>query len=107
MPASSPAIHILAKLALNAWRSPRRSSAGAGYFPGQQLRVIVGGLNLRESPSTNAEIVELLLSGDYVAVFAGPYDDNDGNRWWQVQTARDRFGWVAGRIKGNPTVGPA
>lgn len=80
---------------------------GASYFPGQQLRVIVGALNLRESPSTDAEIIELLLLGDYVAVFAGPYDDHDDDRWWQVQTAQNRFGWIAGRIAGRPTVGPA
>lgn len=79
---------------------------GAAYFPGQQLRVIVGALHLRESPSTSAAILDTLLWGDYVAVFAGPYD-NEGARWWQVQTAQNRFGWIAGEIAGSPTVGPA
>ncbi len=79
---------------------------GAPYFPGQQLRVIVSALHLRESPDTGAAILDSLLWGDYVAVFAGPYD-NEGNRWWQVQTARNHFGWIAGNIAGSPTVGPA
>ena len=79
---------------------------GATYYPGQQLRVIVGALHLRETPSTNAAILDSLLWGDYVAVFAGPYD-NEGDRWWQVQTAHNRFGWIAGSIAGSPTVGPA
>ncbi len=79
---------------------------GATYYPGQQLRVIVGALNLRETPGTNSAVLDSLLRGDYVAVFAGPYD-NEGDRWWQVQTARNRFGWIAGRIAGSPTVGPA
>ncbi|MYH66896.1 MAG: SH3 domain-containing protein [Chloroflexi bacterium] len=79
---------------------------GSLYYPGQQLRVLVRALNLRESPSRSAEILATLLWGDYVAVFAGPYD-TEGDRWWQVQTAQNGFGWVAGSISGSPTIGPA
>lgn len=85
---------------------PEAVIRGGAYFPGQQLRVIVSALHLRESPDTGADILDSLLWGDYVAVFAGPYA-KEGNRWWQVQTARNRFGWIAGNIAGRPTVGPA
>ena len=79
---------------------------GAQFYPGQQLRVIVAGLNIRQSPGTDASVIGGLVAGDYVAVFAGPYD-NQGYRWWRVQTAQDRFGWIAGAVGDSPTVAPA
>ncbi len=85
---------------------PEAVIRGARYVPGQQLRVLVRALNLREAPSRAAPIRYSLLGGEYVAVFAGPYD-NEGDQWWQVQTARNQFGWIAGSIAGSPTVGPA
>ncbi|MCY4247989.1 MAG: SH3 domain-containing protein [Chloroflexi bacterium] len=85
---------------------PEAVIRGAAYFPGQQLRVFVGALHLRETPATDAAILDTLLWGEYVAVFAGPYD-LAGDRWWRVQTAQNRFGWIAGSIAGAPTVGAA
>ena len=85
---------------------PEAVAPGAAYYPGQQLRVIARGLNLRQSPDTEAPIMATLAAGDYVAVFAGPYD-NQGYRWWRVQTARSRFGWIAGRVADRPTIAPA
>ncbi len=74
------------------------------YFPGQQLRALRN-LNLREGPSTGHAIIGGLFVGDYVAILAGPYD-NQGYRWWRVQTAGNALGWMAGTIGGSPTVGP-
>ena len=85
---------------------PQSVVQGAQFYPGQQLRVIVDGLNMRQLPGTDASIIGGLVAGDYVAVFAGPYD-NQGYRWWRVQTAQDRFGWIAGAVGGRPTVAPA
>ena len=73
------------------------------YAPGEQLRIVLPYLNLRGQPTTSSAVVGGLVAGDYVAVFAGPYD-NEGYRWWRVQTADNNFGWIAGTINGAPTV---
>ena len=77
---------------------------GSEYFPGQQLRTVQN-LNLRQGPSTSHQIVGGLDAGDYVAVLAGPYD-NQGYRWWRVQSAGNALGWIAGTIGGRPTIRP-
>lgn len=74
------------------------------YLPGQQLRAVQN-LNLRGGPSTGQAVVGGVLAGDYVAILAGPYD-NEGYRWWRVQTASNALGWIAGVINGNPTIRP-
>ncbi|MDE2857870.1 MAG: SH3 domain-containing protein [Chloroflexota bacterium] len=74
------------------------------YFPGQQLRA-VRNLNLRQGPSTSHAVIGGLYTGDYVAILAGPYD-NEGYRWWRVQTANNALGWIAGLINGTPTISP-
>ncbi len=73
------------------------------YYPGQQLRIAVDYLNLRSEPTTSSAVQRGLVFGDYVAIFAGPYD-NEGYRWWRVQTADDTFGWIIGMINGAPTL---
>ena len=78
---------------------------GSEYFPGQQLRISVPYLNVRQNPSAASAAVGGLYEGDYVAIFAGPHD-SEGYRWWRVQTADNTFGWVAGTIGGRPTLGP-
>ena len=77
--------------------------AGSEYSPGQQLRVAVDYLNLRSEPSTSSAVQGGLVFGDYVAIIAGPYE-NEGYRWWQAQTADERVGWLAGTINGAPTL---
>lgn len=75
------------------------------YYPGQQLRIAIPFLNVRGEPTTTSGIVSTLQQGDYVAIFAGPYE-NEGYRWWRIQTSADDFGWIAGTIDGAPTVRP-
>lgn len=75
---------------------------GSEYQPGDQLRS-VHGLNVRQEPSTSTQIIGGLFAGDYVAIIAGPYD-NEGYRWWRVQTANNVVGWIAGTIGGRPTI---
>ena len=82
---------------------PAAVIVNAEYGAGEQLRVSVPYLNIRQAPSTSSGVVGGLQTGDYVAIFAGPYD-NEGYRWWQVQTANGAFGWVAGAINGAPTL---
>ena len=77
---------------------------GSEYFPGQQLRTVQN-LNLRQGPSTSQAIIAGLYAGDYVAIIAGPYD-NQGYRWWRVQTASGALGWIAGSIGGRSTIRP-
>lgn len=74
------------------------------YFPGQQLRAAQN-LNLRQGPSTAQAVIGGVLVGDYVAIIAGPYD-NQGYRWWRVQTAGNALGWIAGTINGRATIRP-
>ena len=74
---------------------------GSRYRAGQQLRARVS-LNVRAGPSTGAQIVGGLFSGDYLAIIAGPYA-KDGISWWKAQTANDIVGWVAGEINGAAT----
>jgi hypothetical protein len=77
-----------------------------GYTPGQQLRVYVDGLNIRSAPTITAGVVRApLLTGEYVAILAGPVTA-DGVVWWQVQTADGVVGWIAGEINGGRTLGP-
>ena len=72
------------------------------YQPGEQLR-IVQGLSIHQAPSTGAQFIGGLIAGDYVAIIAGPYD-NEGYRWWRVQTANNVLGWIAGVIDRVPTL---
>ncbi len=76
---------------------------GSQFSPGEQLRVLVPNLNIRQEPSTSSGVLGELLSGDYVAIFAGPYENED-YRWWRIQTANNIFGWIAGTINGAPTI---
>ena len=85
---------------------PNAVVQGSEYFAGQQLRVAVASLNIRQRPSAASQIAGELREGDYAAVLAGPYAD-ESYRWWKVQTARHVIGWIAGRIGGRLTVRPA
>lgn len=82
---------------------PDAVKADSEFSPGEQLRIAVDYLNLRGEPSTGSAIQRSLVYGDYVAIFAGPYD-NEGYRWWRVQTADETFGWLAGTINGAATL---
>ena len=85
---------------------PHAVVQGSEYFAGQQLRVAVASLNIRQRPSAASQTAGELREGDYAAVLAGPYED-ESHRWWKVQTARNIIGWIAGRIGGRLTVRPA
>jgi dipeptidyl aminopeptidase/acylaminoacyl peptidase len=81
--------------------------AGSAYQPGQQLRVYVLELNIRTGPGTEYPAVRgPLVPGDYVAILAGPMTTPDNVVWWQVQTADNYVGWIAGEINGSSTLGP-
>jgi len=84
---------------------PQGVIQGSEYQPGQQLRIVFSNLNIRQDPSTGSVILGGLVQGDYVAVIAGPYD-NEGFRWWKVQTASNIVGWIAGTINGALTITP-
>ena len=76
---------------------------GSQYQPGQQLRVVVPILNIRQNPTTASARLGQLVEGDYVAILAGPHQSG-GYPWWQVRTANGEDGWIAGAISGAPTV---
>ena len=55
-------------------------------------------LSLRETPSLEGNIVELLSSGDEVTIFDGPHFD-DGYFWWNVEyVTEDVSGWVVENV---------
>lgn len=77
---------------------------GSRYTPGEQLRVAaLNGLNVREQPSVSGAVIGGVLQGEYVAVLAGPVNA-DGVEWWQVKTASNVRGWIAGTISGLDTL---
>jgi len=77
---------------------------GSRYQPGQELRVFVPELNIRVSPTTNAEIISVVPYGNYVVILAGPANADDVE-WWEIQTADGTVGWIAGVIQGLDTLG--
>jgi hypothetical protein len=80
--------------------------AGSQYQPGQQLRVYVVSLNIRQGPGVGYGFARpALITGEYVAILAGPVNA-DNVTWWQVQTADGVVGWIAGEINGAVTLGP-
>lgn len=85
---------------------PQGVIQGSEYVPGQQMRIITTNLNIRQDPSTGSLIQGGLVFGDYVAILAGPYD-NEGFQWWKVQTATNIVGWIAGKINSTLTIAPA
>ena len=82
---------------------PEGVIVNSGFSPGEQLRVGVPYLNIHQQPTSSSAVLGGLVSGDYVAIFAGPYE-NEGYRWWRIQTANSIFGWIAGTINGAPTI---
>lgn len=84
---------------------PQGVIQGSGYTAGQQLRVVSTNLNIRQEPSTGSLQIGGLVQGDYVAIIAGPYD-NEGYRWIKVQTANNIVGWIASTINSTLTVSP-
>lgn len=78
--------------------------AGSRYAPGQQLRVAApNGINMREQPNTDAAVIGGVLTGDYVAILAGPLEA-DGISWWRIKAADNTQGWIAGTINGFDTL---
>ncbi len=61
---------------------------------GRAVVVNPGGLNVRASPSLNADIVAGLDLGDGVEVLEGPVSADDVT-WWRVRTADGFEGWAA------------
>lgn len=80
--------------------------AGSRFGPGQQLRVLLPTLNIRTGAGVEYDLARTqLLTGEYVAILAGPVNTPDGNTWWRVLTADGVIGWVAGLINGEATLG--
>jgi hypothetical protein len=50
-------------------------------------------LNVRTAPSTRADVVAQLATGDVVTLLAGS-QEAEGFFWWEVSTADGRQGWV-------------
>lgn len=74
--------------------APAASSAG-GLTVGQRASVVApNGLNLRQSPSTSAEQVIRLSTGQSVDVLSGP-TSADGYTWWEIRASDSTQGWAA------------
>jgi uncharacterized protein YgiM (DUF1202 family) len=68
---------------------------GTVLVVGEPARVVAGGgLNLRETPSTDSTLVTRLGAGQRVTVTEGPVAA-DGYVWWRVDDGRGTVGWAA------------
>ena len=45
-----------------------------------------------------------MFGGEEVSGLAGPEDDLEGYRWWQVSVPSGAVGWVAERVNGLQTL---
>jgi hypothetical protein len=81
---------------------PVLTEGGNGGGPGRDfgvrdlIKVIDGPVRLRSDPTTNAEIVRELSTGDELCVLGGP-EEAAGFVWYRVDSGK-RKGWVAGRF---------
>lgn len=79
---------------------------GSRYSPGQQVRYIgINPRNLRAEPSTTTAVIDSVLPSEFVAILAGPYE-NQGFVWWYVSNARDVRGWMADESTGASLLDP-
>lgn len=68
-----------------------RMKSGRDY----QVTVLGDYLNLRKEPSTGAEVITMLRTGETVTPVDGPREA-DGYRWWQVSVGKTGvIGWLA------------
>jgi hypothetical protein len=71
-----------------------------GLSVNTQVQVVApDGVNLRAEPSTNAQVLRLLNSFEYVLIMGGPINA-DGIIWWQVKAGDGQVGWVAEGVNG-------
>lgn len=68
---------------------------GTALSAGQPARVTAPtGLNMRDQPSADGELLVLLAPNIKVTVVEGP-TDAEGFRWWKVDDGQGNVGWVA------------
>jgi uncharacterized protein YgiM (DUF1202 family) len=53
------------------------------------------GLNRRDAPGTNSNVIDVIDIGTQVTLLEGP-KPADGYNWWNIRTADNTEGWVAG-----------
>ena len=83
---------------------PTLTASGIGVGQPMRINPEVGTLNVRRRPGTGSPVVELMFGGEEVSVLAGPEDDLEGYRWWQVSVPSGAVGWVAERVNGLQTL---
>lgn len=84
--------------------APTLTASGIGVGLPMRINPDVGTLNVRRRPGTGSPVVELMFGGEDVTVLAGPEDDLEGFRWWQVAVPSGAVGWVAERVNGMQTL---
>jgi hypothetical protein len=84
--------------------APTLTASGIGVGVPMRINPEVGTLNVRRRPGTGSPVVELMFGGEAVTVLAGPEDDLEGYRWWQVSVPSGAVGWVAERVNGVQTL---
>lgn len=68
---------------------------GTALAAGQPARVTApAGLNFRDQPNTNANLLGQLGTGQVVSVTEGPVEA-DGFIWWQLDDDQGNIGWAA------------
>ena len=75
--------------------TPTLAPQVADFVPGQLVRVsFPGGLNVRDAPSLNGNVVEGLNYNTMITIVGGP-SEYEGLRWYLVQTPSNVTGFVA------------
>jgi hypothetical protein len=74
---------------------PTEQPASNAFVVGQIVRLVYpSGVNLRDQPSTNANVIGGLDFNTTLTIQDGPVDA-EGYRWWYVLTPNNELGWVA------------
>ena len=70
-------------------------TVGTELLAGQPARVTApNGLNLRDQPNTNGQLLLQLATNTKVSVLEGP-SEGEGFTWWKVDDGQGNVGWVA------------
>lgn len=86
--------------------TPAPMGGPAGLAPGMSALIsATGGLNVRDKPSTSANLIGKLNANVTVTIRSGP-SEADGYVWWEIDNGAGLVGWVAAGTRTDPWIKP-
>ncbi|MBX3071043.1 MAG: SH3 domain-containing protein [Thermomicrobiales bacterium] len=76
---------------------PTNTAIPTGLVVGQQVQVGADRINFRSTPSLSGTVIGILEPGMTATILAGPTQANS-YEWYQIRTAANVTGWVAGQF---------